>query len=183
MATNALPQAVQYRLVDYRKAVYEVIEEHGNLVRIRPQGEEDTWHAFWIQRTAIVPHVVKPLHKLYHGIDLPDYIVTWCMAHLVKITAIVPVDHEARFAYNLENANGQVFTPLMDGVRRGGAAGIAMYSTFNEDVPSVFNEDVYDAQLRWGCRKNADRNTTDNPREIFCNALAWELLRNGKQLG
>jgi hypothetical protein len=107
------------------------------------------------------------------------------MAHLVKITASLPEKDEARFAYNLKHANGQEYTRLLDGVQLSGEGvlGIAMVCTFDEDVPDAFDDDIYNAQLRWGCRKNAARNTTDKPREVFCNALAWELLRFGKQLG
>ena len=171
--------------VTYRKDVFEVIDERATLIRVRPRGEDDDSHAFWMKAVTAKPFIEKPPHKLYHGMELPDYVITWCLTHLVRITVAVSEKCEDRFAFNLKDANGQEYNRLMPGVTLDmslSSSSLGMDCLFDEDVPEAFNDDIYNAQARWGCRKNSDR-TTMQPRVVSCNALAWELLRNGKHLG
>ena len=110
-------------------------------------------------------------------------VVAWAAIHFTAITCTAPPDQFDALAANLQHANGQQFTPLMDGFRELGekAWGIAFRIYLDTDLPEHYRDEVMELQQRCGCRKDED--LTTNKRSIFCKEIAISLLQLGYKLG
>ena len=110
-------------------------------------------------------------------------VVAWAAIHFTAITCVAPLAQFDALAANLHYANGQQFTPLMDGFRERGEAvwGIDFRVDLDVDLPENYRDEVLELQQRCGCRKDED--LTNNKRSIFCKEIAISLLQLGYKLG
>ena len=110
-------------------------------------------------------------------------VVAWAAIHFTAITCAAPPAQFDALAANLHYANGQQFTPLMDGFRERGEAvwGIDFRVDLDVDLPENYRDEVLELQQRCGCRKDED--LTNNKRSIFCKEIAISLLQLGYKLG
>jgi hypothetical protein len=189
------PQVYTYK--DY--GVVEVLGRDGNLTQIRVNGND-----FWVKTSALkakrdrtaqrrnletwrekvahdyVPYEPGKPYKLFDGAPGKP-VADWIYAHLDYVTAQADPNHLERFAANLYHANGQIFDPMMPGFSITRQWGVSMVIRLTEDLPEEFVEAVEMLQDRSGCR--AVESFTAERREVYCNELAWEVLRRGVLLG
>lgn len=116
--------------------------------------------------------------------NFPRDLFAWANVHCVAIKARVPVKAFGRFAFNLQDANGQEFTPLMDGFFEQGekVKGISLTIYFDEAVPASLFSEIKGRQKSFGKTRDTERNSKLT-KLIYCNELGWELLRAGRKLG
>jgi hypothetical protein len=133
----------------------------------------------YIPGTGVKRYSADGIDKLERATE----IIHWVESRISGISATVKVENTTRFAANLLEANGQEFTDTMPGFSYASDLrwydGLTIYLT--EDMPEQYVAELETLQARCGIR--ADSPTTSNRRNIFCNALAWEMLRQGHKLG
>jgi hypothetical protein len=110
-------------------------------------------------------------------------LLQWLKGRVSFISGSVKEENIPRFAANLLEANGQVFSRDMPGFTIASDLrwddGLSVRLT--ELLPEQFMDAVVSQQSRCGCRK--DDPVTSDRMNIFCSALAWELLREGYTFG
>lgn len=109
--------------------------------------------------------------------------VTWVSKHVAHIEGRVRPEDFDKFAYQLRAANGQEFTPLMDGIHElsGNNWGTTLAVYLDEPIPENLFEDVVAMQRRCGIR--AFEEPSQRRRVLYCNELVWELLQSGHKIG
>lgn len=151
-----------------------------------PEIAHDYQHACPDHGEEIAAAVAAPDFKPYKGLaeSFPRDLFAWANKHCVRITARAPAKVFDRFAANLLAANDQEFTPLMDGFAECSekVKGSSLAIRFDAPVPANFLSEIVSLQHRYGIRRDTER-SSQLPNVVYCNGLAWDLLRAGHKLG
>lgn len=168
----------------YEAAVKENARFNEKLIKAREQAANSLEASYKREREFIDGTDVRRYNpEGIKALDASAEIVAWLEHRITSIDATVKVENEPRFAANLLDANGQEFSRTMDGFSN--ASERRWYDGFTisltENIPENLMREIEGMHSRQGCREQEP--VTSNRRQIFCNALAWEMLRRGHKLG
>ena len=154
-----------------------VAPEHGDVIAVAVAAVPTS--------TPVADKYVPAGYHKYKGAgdSIPAELSKWVSENCIQIIARVRVDDYERFAENLKDANGQEFTPLMDGFRFLGekAWGMSLTIHLSNPVPAHFFDEIHGLQQRFGIRATSEPSRQTHA--IYCNGLAWDLLRQGRKIG